>query len=294
MSGTSSRAIRRDPLFQERATNLVNWLSTKNLTPARWPDEEERMSKAPDVAFVDSDGVMFVVEVTRLLDSDLLKVERFARGIANALRGRLPWSYLLQVRLDQLPPGGIPRSVHAAIIEALMAATSSEDGPNYLQPMRGYELHRLDAPGMALYPQLVAPDLAPDPHGDEQAVILLRRRFRSIVIESDGKFRWNPNPPLPHRLRRNVLLVGIEQTGLDWEYHVQPLGGRPSLMGSWLDGLQTSSRFEIYVEPGVRIWQEDGLGVRAGTRYDHQGMGLYLRLQPPPIGLVRHGDPAQW
>jgi hypothetical protein len=262
------------------------------------PDQIERTRKAPDFVFVHSQQRWYVIEVTRLIDQALLRVEAFGRAIHKRLNAKLHGIYTLKVPFWSLGSAGIPASDADRIVAHLTTIVRRGILPQLTEPLPGYVVERVREDGDALVPLLIVPDIPPVPNPENPRVRQLMAVFNSAVAEAIEKFEWVlPDPVVPTE-RSDLLLIDIGQSGLDWEVHAMLLGGRPSLMAGWVAGLRSERALPaIYLEPGVGVWSPetrmDGPAdspiisrILTGTRYVGAVRGFNVRLHPGPVGLV--------
>ena len=208
----------------------------------------------------------------------LMQVYDFAIDhISKVVSRQLNGLHFLSFRFDRLDHGIIPL-VHArAIVTAIADQLELRPLPTPFTPLDAYEVTRGDdGPGW-LQPFLLSDTLPYDvPRSDAQAQ-RLERQFDAMVAEAHEKMDGHQG--------RRILLVDIAQTGLDAEYHALRLGGQRPLLDYWADDIagRWENVDEIYFQPGVTVWNAEGLRIASPTAYTGEARGFHIRLRPGPV-----------
>ena len=151
----------------------------------------------------------------------------------------------------------------------------------------GFKLTKVLPQGSRLVPQIVGPSIRYDVTEGDSSLVELKRLFPQQVDEAESKLRnWGGN---------RIMLMGIGQSGLDWEYHAQKFKGGQGVLLTWADNkCQNTRNLDfLFLELGVHVWQvSPGLGhgpqIYTGTKWVDQSLGfsplIWRRLGHPPLG----------
>lgn len=271
----------------EQANHFMKWITTGNFKLLEKPELQRPSRKGgqPDFRFEDGAGQEYVLELTRLLNKKLKRLEKFVRdNICASVKGQLPGTYTLEIPVDLIGRGWIEPEIAKQTIAEISALLKSGTLGEVQQLGTGFVLCKVRDDGNRLAHWLTAKTLPPELALDDTIARELEKEFHKIVQSADKKFKGYTGT--------RILLIGLSQSGLDWEFHAQRFKDSQGIMLVWADneGKTLVNVDHIYLEPGISVWQPEpsvsgtqwGCKVFAGHRYTNSKAGHYVLLWQRP------------
>lgn len=265
---------------------FMHWIALDGYLLLERPDRERSSRKGgnPDFRFKDKQGKEYVIEYTRLLNKNLRNLEHFtANHIALPLHGKLPGTYTLEILVDQIGRGWLNDNVANTIYSEIVDLIQSGFHKETYQLNNGFTIRKVREDGSKLVPWLIGKILPAELHLDDPLAIELEKEFRTIVQSAERKFEGYSGA--------RILLLGLSQSGLDYEFHAKRFKDGQGIMLTWAEneGKMVKNLDYIYLEPGISIWSgsSDNLHIKvfAGHKYTSSKAGHY------PLLWQRQGTP---
>ena len=104
----------------------------------------------------------------------------------------------------------------------------------------------------------------------------LEKEFRHIIQSTDRKLEGYSGA--------RILLLGLSQSGLDYEFHAKRFKDGQGIMLTWAEneGKMVRNLDYIFLEPGINVWSgsSDSLHVKvfAGHKYTNSKAGYYPQV----------------
>lgn len=269
----------KNVLELKQANHFMRWVTRKSFKLLERPEVEcpSRQGGHPDFRFGDNAGNECVLEITRLLNKKLKNLEKFIEGnIAMNVEGQLSGTYTLTIPVDEIGRGWMNPEVAKKTATEILSLAQSGALCESQHLSTGFVISRVLEHGARLVPWLSAPSLPAKLALNDPRARELEKEFRKILESTDNKCEGYAG------LR--ILLIGLSQSGLYWQFHAQRFKGSQGIMITWAEneGRTLVNLDYIYLEPGISVWQADQRKVFAGHRYTDAQAGHYILLWQRP------------
>ncbi len=257
-------------LFIERKLiiHFINWVTNQKHSRINNLDRDTSRSR-PDYAFYYNHNPKYVIELERWLPPNVRRLEAQAqRNVVNVLGQSILGTIVWSLPLDLFPNGVIPSSVVKTTIADMKAllpnlSTSQSISSGTLIPISKsgnslvVEITAMEAVNIARSPRLMRS---------------LKIGLNTILSKSEKKF---------YKYRGiRVLLLHLEQSLLDIDYHASPSKYSQGIICLWLrDRIPKSTKIDyVCVGQGMRVWKDADTRLLTGHKWVDEPMPNYREV----------------
>lgn len=254
--------------------HFMGWVTSRKPSRINILDRDKSRSR-PDYAFYYNHGLKYAIELERWLPPNVRRLEAQAqRHVSRILRQLIPGTFVWSLPLDLFPNGDLPSSVARTIVSEIKSLA-----PNLSvfqsQPLSSGTLTLIASSGNRLVVEITAIEpvnIARNP----RLMRSLKNVLEKILSKSERKFYKY------HGIR--VLLLSIEQSGLDIDYHATRSKYSQGIIRRWLqERIGQSTKIDyICVGQGMRVWNAAGTRLLTGHKYVDQPMPNYKEVWRRP------------
>lgn len=264
----------------ERAliTSFMDWAT--NGKPLRYLGLDRDKSRSrPDYAFYFGHGVRYTVELERWLPPNVRRLESQAnQRVSKILEQKLPGIFIWSLPIELFPDGEITPNA-AKVVVSEIRSLALELATFNTQPLSLGILTKISNSGNKLVVQVMGKEplnVARYPRLMRSLKVLLEE----ILAKAEKKF---------YRYRGvRVLLLSVEQSGLDLDYHARRSKYSEGIIRRWIqERIGTLTRIDyVCVAQGIRVWHGADTRILTGHKYVDQPQPSYEEVWRRP-GLPR-------
>lgn len=258
--------------------NFMGWVTNKK--PLRYLRLDRDKSRSrPDYAFYYGNGVRYTVELERWLPPNIRRLEDQAnQRVSRILDQELPGIFMWSLPIELVPDGKLIPTLAKAVISEIRSSVSKLTTSNFQSLSLG-KLTKMSSSGSRLIVEVLRKEpvnIARHPH----LMRSLKALLGEILAKGEKKFYG-------YRGVR-VLLLSIEQSGLDLDYHARRSKYSEGIIRRWIqERIKLSTRIDyVCAAQGVRVWQGADIRIMTGHKYVDQPHPSYEEVWHRP-GLPR-------
>lgn len=258
--------------------HFMEWI-TGNKPSRRTVLDRDTNRSRPDYAYYYELGPKYVIELERWLPPNVRRIEAQAqRDVAKVIGQSIPGIFVWSLPLDLYPNGNLPSSLTKTIVSEINTLAPHLN-TFQSQPLSLGTLSLIPGSGNRLIIEITAIE-----------VINLARHPR--LMRSLKYVLGNILSKAEHKFYRycgiRVLLLILEQSGLDIDYHASPSKHSQGIICRWLQEriLKTSRIDYVCVGQGMRVWNSAGTRLLTGHKWVDHPMPNYKEVWRRP-GLPR-------
>jgi len=252
------RAIDKNLIERSLISNFMGWLTNGQRLKYKILDRDKSRNR-PDCAVYVGNGLRYTIELERWLPPNVRQLESQAnRLVSRPLKQYLNGTFIWTLQIELFPNGEIqPRIAKAVVSEIRRLARTRSFGAQDLSLGRLIKISDSDN-------RLVVQVIGKEPINIARNPRLMRSlkgQLGVILDKAEKKFK---------RYRGiRVLLLSVEQSGLDLDYHARRSKYSEGIIRRWIrERISTPSKIDyICVAQGLRIWQGAGMRILTGHKY---------------------------
>lgn len=250
--------------------HFMGWVTSRKPSRINILDRDKSRSR-PDYAFYYNHGLKYVIELERWLPPNVRRLEAQAQRHVSRMLGQLiPGTFVWSLPLDLFPNGDLPSSVARTIVSEIKSLAPNLS-MSQSQPLSSGTLTLIASSSNRFVVEITAREpvnMARTP----RLMRSLKNVLENILSKSERKF-------CNYRGIR-VLLLSLEQSGLDIDYHATQSKYSQGIIRRWLqERIGRSTRIDyICVGQGMRVWNASGIRLLTGHKYVDQPMPHYKEV----------------